>query len=141
MIKLIVGRWYARFKMGKVIGLMCCLALSGAGSLAHAQKGLLDGYWKQKGKSVYIKVVNLDGVYHAEVVRDDWSPGLVGSMYFSNVETTGKPGRWAGEAPVVGTDRIAKATLKLTRDDELSVRIRRGTKLLWVRSEPVEKRY
>ena len=141
MVKQIIERWYAHCRISKAICLIGLLVVFSLGSHGYAQDDLLSGYWKQDGKSVYIKVINLDGVYHAEVIRDDWSPGLVGSTYFNNVTNSGKQGRWSGDAPVFGEDRVLKATLKITRDDELSVKIRRGSKLLWLRSEEVEKRY
>jgi len=136
-----VGLWNAgNWVRGPAI-VLCAAVLALSAMPAHTQDQSLDGYWKQKGKSVYIKVDVSEGVYQAEIVRDDWSPGLVGSLYFNNVVSTGKPERWAGEAPIVGSDRTAKATLRITRDGELSVKIRRGSKLLWARSEAVEKRY
>jgi len=102
----------------------------------------IEGYWKQKGESFYIKIDNADGRMNAEIVRNDWSPGLVGTTFFSNiVAVDGKKGRWAGEAPNPNSSRAGKATLRMSRDGELSVRLRPGGRSIWKRSEAVEKRY
>jgi len=141
VVKQIIGRWYAHCRTSVAFCVLGLVVLFNVGLPAYAQDNSLVGYWKQQGKSVYIKVTSSDEVYQAEVIRDDWSPGLVGSTYFNNVTNSGKQGRWSGDAPIFGSDRVLKATLKITRDDELSVKIRRGSKLLWVRSEAIEKKY
>jgi len=137
------------FGWGKIvrIWLTTCLFLFGAlgGLNAAAQENesadAISGYWKQEGASVYILVVNSDGVYEAEMIRNDWSPGLVGGKFFQNVVPSGKKGnRWVGDSLVVGSDRAGKMTLRLRNSGKLSTRSRPGGRAVWQRSEPVEKR-
>lgn len=110
-------------------------------SIAQESADSLTGYWKQKSDSVYIQVVMSDGAYEAEMVRNDWAPGLVGSKYFYNVVAVeDKKNRWAGESKIEGSSRSGKATLRLRRSGELTSKHKPGGKAVWVRSEPVEKR-
>jgi len=67
---------------------LCLLVLGLASGLnvALAQQGddPLNGYWKQVGESVYIVITLSEGGYEAEVMRNDWAPGLVGTKIFEN---------------------------------------------------------
>jgi len=120
---------------------MVLLSVPAALAVAQEEESI-EGYWKQQGESFYIKIDNADGRMNAEVVRNDWSPGLVGTTYFSNVVAVqGKKGRWVGEAPNPNSARAGKATLRVNRSGELSVRLRPGGRSKWKRSEAVEKRY
>jgi len=113
-------------------------------SLVAAQQDgdSLTGYWKQKGESFYIKVDESEGGMNAEVVRNDWSPGLVGTSFFSKVvPVDGKKDRWVGEAPNPKSSKSGKATMRINREGYLSVRLRPGGRSMWVRSEAIEKRY
>lgn len=112
-------------------------------AFAVAQQGdSIEGYWKQQGESFYIKIENADGRMNAEIVRNDWSPGLVGTTFFSNVVAVqGKKGRWTGETPNPNSSRAGKATLKMSSNGDLSVRLKPGGRSMWKRSEAVEKRY
>lgn len=109
---------------------------------AQQQSESIQGYWKQKGESFYIKIDNADGEMSAEVIRNDWAPGLVGTTFFSNIlPVQGRKGRWAGEAPNPNSSRAGKATIRMTRDGEMSVRLRPGGRSVWRRTDAVEKRY
>jgi len=118
------------------------LGLMGGLEAAIAQESddRLGGYWKKKGASVYIKVVNNEGVYEAEIVRNDWFPGLVGTRFFHNV-VPGKKNRWVGEVDIPDSEKTGKATLRIKASGELASRLRPGGSAIWLRSEPVEKRY
>ena len=110
--------------------------------LAQESGDLLSGYWKQEADSVYIKVVNSNGVYEAEMIRNDWAPALVGTMYFENaVAVEGRNNRWVGVSSIKGSDDPARATLRVNRSGVLSTRLRPGGRARWLRSEPIEKRY
>ena len=116
------------------------IALAQSSELTEGTDPLI-GYWKQEQKSVYIHVVNVDGSYQAEMVRNDWAPGLVGTMFFQNVVEV-KSNRWAGDGHIEGSDRLAKASLKMNRaGTKLTTRHKPGGSKNWERSEPVEKRY
>ena len=120
---------------------MVLLLVPSAYAVAQQDESIV-GYWKQQGESFYIKIDNADGRMNAEIVRNDWSPGLVGTILFSNVVAVdGKKGRWTGEAPNPNSSRTGKATLRMNRDGELSIRLRPGGRSIWKRSEAVEKRY
>ncbi len=102
----------------------------------------LNGYWKQEGASVYIRVVDNEGIFEAEVIRNDWSPGLVGTKLFQNVVVSEKRNdRWSGESVDAASGRVGKASLRINRDGKLRSRLRPGGSAIWMRSEPIEKRY
>jgi len=126
--------------------LRACLFLVGltGGLNAVAQDGSysLSGYWKQERASVYIHVVDVDGIYEAEMIRNDWSPGLVGTKIFQNVVVSEKrTNRWSGESVDAASGRIGKASLRINRDGKLRSRLRPGGNAVWVRSGAIEKRY
>ena len=109
---------------------------------AQQSADMLSGYWKHKQESIYIQVVNLDGRYEAEIVRNDWVPGLVGTKFFHNVvEVENKKNRWAGESAIQGSNNSGRATLNINRAGELRSKRKPGGRITWVRSDPVEKRY
>jgi hypothetical protein len=121
-----------------VLGLACGL------NVALAQQGddPLNGYWKQVGESIYIEITLSENGYEAEVMRNDWAPGLVGTKIFENVLSVSKKKlRWAGDAIIVGSDESGKATLNLDRSGELKTRFKPGGRAKWVRTDPIEKRY
>ncbi len=128
----------------KVILVRCVMLLSfmpTAFAVAQQEESI-EGYWKQQGESVYIKVDNKDGRMNAEVVRSDWAPGLVGTILFSDVVAVeGRKDRWAGETPNPNSSRAGKATLRVYRSGALSIRLKPGGRSMWTRSEAVEKRY
>ncbi len=143
MIKSISERLHVLLQSKFIAILLSMVLLLVPSAFAVAQQGeSIEGYWKQQGESFYIKIVNADGRMNAEIVRNDWAPGLVGTTLFSNaVAVDGKKGRWAGEAPNPKSSRAGKATLRMYRSGELSVRLKPGGRSMWKRSEAVEKRY
>ncbi len=101
----------------------------------------LAGYWRKKDDlSFYILIANVDGVYEAEIIRSDWSPGLVGTKFFRDVVSV-KKNRWTGEADIFGSDRTAKVSIKISRSGELNTRFRPGESVVWVASETDRKSY
>ncbi|MBL4672849.1 MAG: hypothetical protein JKX81_11375 [Arenicella sp.] len=125
---------------------LCLLVLGLASGLnvALAQQGddPLNGYWKQVGESVYIVITLSEGGYEAEVMRNDWAPGLVGTKIFENVlSVSNKKPRWAGDTFTVGSNESGKATLSLDRSGELRTRLKPGGRAKWKRTDPIEKRY
>ena len=95
----------------------------------------LAGSWRKKDDlSFFILIANTDGVYEAEIIRSDWSPGLIGTQFFRDVVNV-KKNRWTGEADVFGSDRTAKVSIKISRSGELTTRLRPGGSVVWVRSE------
>lgn len=143
MIKSISGRLQFLLQSNAIaiVFSMVLLAVPSAYAVAQ-QTESIEGYWKQQGESFYIRIDSEDGRMNAEVVRNDWAPGLVGTTFFSNVVAVqGKKGRWTGEAPNPNSSRAGKATLKMNRSGELSVRLKPGGRSMWKRSEAVEKRF
>lgn len=131
-----VDKWIRRCLV--VTGLIAGLGTAVAQDEVSADP--LAGYWKQKNDlSFNILIVNSDGVYDAEIIRSDWSPGLIGTKLFRDVVST-KKNRWAGEADIIGSSRIAKVSLRIKRSGELTTKVRPGDSIIWLRSEPVEKR-
>ena len=118
---------------------LCILAFS-AGVQAQDTDDKLSGYWKHEKESIYIKVVNNDGIYEAEMVRNDWSPHLVGTRTFQNAVQS-KSNRWTGEAEILDSDEMAKVSLRLSGNRQLTIRLRPGGRTVWERSEPIQKRY
>jgi len=113
------------------------LSVSGL-ALAQQDADRLSGYWKKIGESVYMKIVNTNGVYEAEMVRNDWSPELVGSSIFSDATQVGnRSNRWEG---VAGADPSGSAKMRITPSGELTIRLRPGGRSKWEQSEHVEKR-
>lgn len=125
-----------------VTGLIVIGLVSGLGAVAAQDNDSADpltGYWqKDDDLSFYIHVVKSDGVYAAEVIRSDWSPRLIGTQFFRDVVST-KKNRWAGEADSIGSDRIAKVSLRISRSGDLSTRLRPGGNQVWVRGESTTK--
>lgn len=109
--------------------------------IAQEEASPLLGFWRQKGDSVYIHVTETEGIINAEIVRNDWSPGLVGEMVFQEL-TAGKKNRWEGKAFILGSDKLGKVKVTLKKNEVLETSVRPGPrkKFQWVRSEPVEKR-
>lgn len=132
--------------MARIWSNLCLIvfSLAGVSSTVLAQQSTdpLSGYWRQKEASVYLLVVNSGGRYEAEMIRNDWSPGLVGTKYFHNVVAVrGKSNSWAGATPISGSSQLGTATLNINRSGELRSRRKPGGRATWVRSEPIEKRY
>ena len=133
-------------RMTRIWSSLCIVVFSlvGASSSVIAQQNTdqLSGYWRQKEASVYIQVVNSGGSYEAEIVRNDWEPGLVGTKLFHNVVAErDKKNSWAGNTPISGSSQLGTTTLKMNRSGELRSRHKPGGRATWVRSEPIEKRY
>ena len=124
-----------------VTGLVVIGLVSGLGAVAAQDNDSADpltGYWhKNDDLSFYIHIVKSDGIYAAEVIRSDWSPGLIGTQFFRDVVIT-KKNRWAGEVDIIGSDRTAKAGLRILRSGELRTRLRPGGNQVWVRGEPAD---
>ncbi|MFQ3246719.1 MAG: hypothetical protein ACI9SP_003373 [Arenicella sp.] len=94
------------------------LGLASGLGVALAQQGddPLNGYWKQVGESIYIEITLSESGYQAEVMRNDWSPVLVGTKIFENVLSVSKKrARWAGDAFSEGSDAPGSATLSIDR--------------------------
>lgn len=106
------------------------------------QESPLLGYWKQKGDSVYIHITKEDGVINAEMIRNDWNPGMVGKMVFQEL-TAAKKNKWEGSAVVSGSSKLGVVKISLKQGEELSTRVRPGPskKVKWGRTGPLEKRY
>lgn len=120
------------------------VALSSGLNVALAQQSddPLNGYWKQVGESVYIQITRSDDGYQAEVIRNDWAPGLVGSKLFKNVvSVSNKKPRWAGDTIINGSEISGEATVRINRSGELSTRLKPGGRATWERSQPVKKAY
>ena len=131
-----INKWFHHCLFA--IGLIVSLSSAVAQEVVTADP--LAGYWKQKNDlSFTILVVNSEGLYDAEILRSDWSPGLIGTKFFRDVKNT-KKNRWEGEADRIGSEKTARVTIKVNRAGELSTRLRPGGSTIWVRSEPVEKR-
>jgi len=140
-----LARLGCRFMVTRWKGL-CLLVIGLASSLnvVLAQQGddPLIGYWKQVGESVYIEITLSESGYQAEVMRNDWTPALVGTKLFENVvSVSNKKPRWAGEVFTVGSDESGKANLSLDRSGQLKTKLRPGGRATWERTDPVEKRY
>ena len=120
-----------------VVGLFT--ALGAAIAQDEVSDDPLAGYWRKKDDlSFFILVANVDGVYEAEVISSDWSPGLVGTKFFRDVVNV-KKNRWAGEADIIGSDRVAKVSIKISRSGELTTRLRPGGSVVWERDETESK--
>lgn len=123
-----------------------CVALIGlvavsATSVAQVEDSAdpLSGSWRKKEDlSFFILIANKDDVYEAEIIRSDWSPGLVGAQFFRDVVNV-KKNRWTGQADLFQSDRIAKVSLKISRSGELTTRLRPGGSVVWVRDETESK--
>ena len=127
--------------LSRYFALLCLIACLKP-ALAQESGDLLSGYWKQEADSVYIKVVNSNGVYEAEMIRNDWAPALVGTMYLQNVvPVEGRDNRWIGESSIKDSDDVARATLRVNRSGVLSTRLRPGGRARWLRTDPIEKRF
>jgi hypothetical protein len=125
---------------------LCLLVIGLASSfnIALAQQGddPLIGYWKQVGESVYIEITLSESGYEAQVMRNDWTPALVGTKIFENaVSVSNKKPRWAGEAFTVGSNEPGKANLNLDRSGQLKTKLKPGGRATWKRTDPIEKRY
>lgn len=113
------------------------LVVVSATSVAQVEDGTdpLAGSWRKKEDlSFFIRIVNKDGVYEAEIVRSDWSPGLIGTQFFRDVVNV-KKNRWAGEADLLESNRKARVSIKISRSGELTTRLRPGGSVVWVRGE------
>lgn len=122
--------------------LVICLASSFNAALAQQGDDPLIGYWKQVGESVYIEITLSGNGYEAQVMRNDWTPALVGTKIFGSVvSVSNKKPRWAGEAFTLGSNEPGKANLSLDRSGQLRTRLKPGGRATWKRTDPVEKRY
>lgn len=100
------------------------------------------GYWKQNGSSVYIHVTEENGVINAEMIRNDWNPGMVGQVVFQEL-TASKKNKWEGNALLTNSSELGVVQISLRRGEELTTRVKPGTskRIKWDRTDPVEKRY
>lgn len=110
---------------------------------ANAQESAsILGFWKQRIDSVYIEVTEIDGVINAEIVRNDWAPGLVGKIVFQEL-TSGKKNKWTGQAYIIGSDKMGVVSVSLKGNEELTTKVKPGRtkKIKWLRTDAIEKRY
>lgn len=98
------------------------------------------GFWKQSKDSIYIHIIQEEGKIYAEMVRNDWSPGLVGKQVFQNL-IKGKKNKWTGDAYIAGKDKLSSVSISIDANDELTTKVKRKKKFQWVRTEAIEKRY
>ncbi|MFT6408448.1 MAG: hypothetical protein ACJAQ6_001867 [Arenicella sp.] len=97
---------------------------------------------EKNSESIYIQIVSSDTIYEAEIISNDWAPGLVGRKLFENVvRVSNKKLRWVGGVSRAESRRIGKATLKIARSGILSTNLRPGGSAKWTRTDPIEKRY
>lgn len=129
------------------IKVQICLILFASFIYSHAcfaqqNKDSISGYWKQEGASVYIHVVETGSSYQAEIVRNDWAPALVGTLYFRNaVPDSKRKKRWIGESLSPNSDQVVKANLRLSPSGILKARFKPGGRTSWQKTQPIEKRY
>lgn len=123
---------------------MLWLGLIGGDNVAMAQDSAdsLAGFWRQKGASIYIEIIDKDGALEAEMVRNDWEPGLVGKFVFKNVVWI-KKNKWKGDGYYPKSSKVGTMSLTLGRTGDLSSVLKpgRGNKHKWIRTDPIEKRY
>lgn len=134
-----VGNW---LKYTLLLSLGAMTAVSTSMPVNAQESDSLLGFWKQEKQSVYIQITEVDGVINAEMIRNDWSPGLVSKNVFQNL-TPGKKNKWQGDAIIVGSDEMGTVNVSLKRGQELTTKVKPGRtkKIKWSRSEPMEKRY
>lgn len=132
-----VGCW----QKSSLVFLGVLIANLGASTMVIAQESdSILGFWKQKTDSVYINIKQEDGKIHAEMIRNDWSPGLVGIQIFQNL-TTNKKNKWTGSAYVIGETELDDVSVSFKGGNEFSSKVKRQKKIKWVRTDPIEKRY
>jgi hypothetical protein len=129
-----------KYSLLLVLGMVATLSVS-LPINAQESDSLL-GYWKEKGASVYIHISETDGVINAEMIRNDWAPGLVSEKVFQGL-IPGKKNKWTGAALIIGSDEMGVVTVSMKGGKELSTKVKpgRSKRIKWVRSEPMEKRY
>jgi hypothetical protein len=134
-----VGNWL-KYTLLLLLGMIAVLSTSVP--VKAQESDSLIGFWKQKGASVYIQISETDGVINAEMIRNDWAPGLVSQNIFQNL-TPGKKNRWTGDALLVGSDEMGTVSVSMKDGQELTTKVKPGRtkKIKWSRSEAMEKRY
>lgn len=132
------GKWGGVSVLALAIAMYSCAALA-----QQDAAGSLLGFWRQDGQSLIIEVVDVDGVFEATIVKDDWNPGMVGLDMFKELQYNAESKKWEGTGLLVDTNEQQPVTLKMKRSKQEFVSrmtAKPRKKIKWKRTDPVSRR-
>lgn len=129
-----------RLKKNCIVSCVLLLFLTAVLPATAQDSDPLLGQWRQKKDSVYINITQSNGVISAQMVRNDWSPGLIGKVVFNEIMPA-KKNKYIGQAYLVGSDDDGVVNISLKGSNKMTTRVKPGSnkKISWIRIDPDKK--